>query len=457
MASVAQTLISYLTLELANTRLSSPGRMLNLYHSLTSHSAPALRGILKRRLGRGKEDAARLPERMGVPGLPRPLGKLVWFHAASVGEAQSTLILIDALLTRFPDIHVLITTGTVSSAAIMQQRLPPRAIHQFYPLDHPDWVENFLNHWSPDLILWMESELWPNMLRGIRTRNIHCVLVNAHMSRRSYRRWKHVRETAAKLLSAFDLCLAQTEQDAGYYTRLRAVAVRVRDNVKYSADPLPFDPNALTALKSALHSRPVWLYASTHAGEEDMACRLHTELQKTFPNLLTIIAPRHPERREEILATCESHHLTACLRGPDLVAPSATDQIYIADTLGELGLFYRLVPLACIGRSFSNDGGGGHNPIEAAMLGCAVLHGPHVQNQQQIFAEMNQANAAQRLETEEEFLVTLRHLLKTPSDLTELQIRGSKFAQDKATVLVQIMKDLEPLLIDCGIMAENKP
>src|SRR5690606_34814821 len=119
------------------------------------------------------------------------------------------------------------TTGTVSSAAIMQQRLPPRAIHQFYPLDHPEWVENFLNHWSPDLILWMESELWPNMLRGIRTRNIHCVLVNAHMSHRSYRRWKRVRGTAAKLLSAFDLCLAQTEQDAGYYTRLRAVAVRV--------------------------------------------------------------------------------------------------------------------------------------------------------------------------------------------------------------------------------------
>lgn len=435
--------------------------MLNLYHSLTSHSAPALRGILKRRLRRGKEDAARLPERMGEPGLPRPHGKLVWFHAASVGEAQSTLILIDALLTRFPDIHVLITTGTVSSAAIMQQRLPPRAIHQFYPLDHPQWVENFLNHWSPDLILWMESELWPNMLRGIRTRNIHCVLVNAHMSRRSYRRWKHVRETAAKLLSAFDLCLAQTEQDAGYYTRLRAVAVRVRDNVKYSADPLPHDPSALTAIKAALQStlrpRPVWLFASTHAGEEDIACRLHLELQKTYPDLLTIIAPRHPERREEILTTCQAHNLTTRLRSRDLVAPAATDQIYIADTLGELGLFYRLAPMACIGRSFSNDGGGGHNPIEAAMLGCAVLHGPHVQNQHQIFAEMDQAQASIRVDTEQDFLAALHHLFKNPAALTELQIRGSKFAQDKATVLVQIMNDLEPLLIDCGIMADGKP
>jgi len=430
--------------------------MLDLYHSLTSRSAPAFRGLLRTRLRRGKEHAIRLPERMGQPGLPRPKGKLVWFHAASVGEAQSTLILINALLVRFPDLHILVTTGTLTSASLMQQRLPPRAIHQFYPLDHPAWVETFLNHWAPDMILWMESELWPNMLKAIRARNIHCVLVNARMSRRSYRRWKHFRETAATLLSAFDLCLAQTPEDAESFLKLRAINVHVRDNLKYSADPLPFDRNELDRLQTVLAGRPVWLYASTHDGEEDLACAIHKKLQKNHPNILTVIVPRHPERRNDILAQCQKQGVQARLRGDTLSPPELGDQIYIADTLGELGLFYRLCPMACIGRSFSKDGGGGHNPIEAAQLGCAVLHGLAIQNLQQIFTEMDDAGAAQLVATPETLFTTLEHFLSNPPDLTELQIKGSRFAQEKAEVLAHIMNDLEPYLVDCGIMESKR-
>ncbi len=429
--------------------------MLHFYHLLTRHSAPLLRHILQTRLRRGKEDEARLPERMGRPGLPRPAGKLVWFHAASVGEAQSTLILIDALLARFPALHVLVTTGTRSSATIMEQRLPDRATHQFYPVDHPDWIESFINHWNPDMILWMESELWPNMLRAIRMRNIHCVLVNAHMSKKSYYRWKNAPKTISALLSAFDLCLAQTEQDAFYYRSLGAVSVKVSDNLKYSATPLPFEQEALDLLKKAIKDRPIWLYASTHAGEEDLSCRLHLELEKKYPNLLTIIVPRHPERRNDILSICHSYKMNARLRGDGLDLPQDKDQIYVADTLGELGLFYRLSPVSCIGRSFSDDGGGGHNPIEAALLGSAVLHGPNVQNQVAIFHEMDKADASICVNNEYQFLEKLNHLLSDPSALNTLQENGKAFSVKKSSVLIQVIQNLEPFLIDSGINAKG--
>lgn len=429
--------------------------MLGLYHSLTKYSAPALKRVLQNRVRRGKEDPQRLVERMGKSAKARPSGKLVWFHAASVGEAQSTLILVNALLSRFPALNILVTTGTVTSASLMEKRLTGRAIHQYYPLDHPDWVRGFLDHWKPDLILWMESELWPNMLREIRVRNIYCVLLNARMSRRSYRRWKKLRETAASLLSAFDLLLAQTQEDADFFLNLHATNVRVRDNLKYAADPLPYNEMQLARLKEATQGRPLWVYASTHAGEENLACDLHKQLRLLIPGLLTIIVPRHPERRVEIMKLCNEAALAVRLRTQDLVMPRSGDDIYIADTLGELGLFYRLSPITCIGRSFSNDGGGGHNPIEPAQLGSAVLHGPNIQNLTQIFAEMDEAGAALRVATPDELLHKLQTLFTDHEALAAQCEKGLAFARTKAESLPQILDDIHAYLIDAGIAAEN--
>lgn len=430
--------------------------MLSVYHSLTKYSAPALRRVLKTRLARGKEDQSRIRERMGQPGLPRPAGKLVWFHAASVGEAQSTLVLINALLARYPDIHILVTTGTVTSAALMGQRLPGRAIHQYYPLDHPAWVEAFLNHWNPDLVLWMESELWPNMLHAIRERNIHAVLINARMSRRSYRRWKKARNTAARLLSAFDLCIAQTAEDAESFLKLGTINVRVRDNLKYSAEPLPCDSTHLNQIKTSLEDRPVWLYASTHDGEEQLACALHAALKKDVPGLLTIIVPRHPSRGQNIQTLCSASGLNVRLRTDACLPPEAGDDIYIADTLGELGLFYRITPIACIGRSFSNDGGGGHNPIEAAQLGCVVLHGPNVQNLKQIYEEMDDSLAAICLPTQDHFYQTLKQFFMNPGALEIARKRSTDFAKAKMDSVDILFRDMEPLLVDSGIMKDDR-
>jgi 3-deoxy-D-manno-octulosonic-acid transferase len=419
--------------------------ILKLYETLMNASGPFLTRLLEKRCRKGKEDRQRLPERTGHASRFRAKGKLVWFHAASVGEAQSTLTLIDALLARNPALHILVTTGTVSSANLMQRRLPPHTIHQYYPLDRPEWVKAFLDHWTPDLVLWMESEIWPSMLSEIKARNIPAALINARLSSRSFRRWRLARPFIRRILSTFSLILAQGEEDAAHLRALGAQNVQITDNLKYSAEPLPCDQDILNGLQNLLDHRPVWLYASTHAGEEEMACRLHARLKLALPGLLTIIVPRHPERRAEILQHAESTGLKARLRSAN-PRPDAQDDIYIADTLGELGLFYRLCPITCIGRSFSHDGGGGHNPIEAALLGCAVLHGPHVQNLARIFRDIDQSGAALAMKDETELARTLQRLLQNPAELRQQQQKASRFAGDKEKVLDLVLTELDPLL-----------
>lgn len=420
--------------------------MLTLYSAAMGAGTPLIKKVLLQRSRMGKEDPARLTERMGIYNKPRPAGPLAWFHAASVGEAQSTLILINALQKQTPFQNILVTTGTVTSAKLMEQRLPPGAFHQFFPVDHPQWTKNFLDHWKPDAILWMESELWPNMLLEIARRKIPVALINARLSEKSAQRWRLARRQIKKLLGGFSLFLAQTEEDAATFRAWDAKNVMVCDNLKYAADPLPCIEKELTNLRDAVKDRPLWLYASTHDGEEDIACRIHAHIKKKIPDLLTVIIPRHPERREAIQAICEKHGVSARLRGSGHSIPQKGDDIYIADTLGELGLFYRLCPVACIGRSFSRDGGGGHNPIEAAQLDCAVLHGPRVQNLARIYEEMDKAGAALCMKDEKDFQARLERLLSDPGKLAALQNRGAYFVREKAKVLETVMNALSQII-----------
>lgn len=436
----------------------STSSLLQAYQALAGVSAPLLQGLLRRRAGRGKEDPARLAERQGIAGRGRPDGALLWVHAASVGEAQSALILIAHLLQASPQAHILVTSGTVTSAALMQGRLPPRAFHQFYPLDHPAWVARFLDHWRPDLILWMESEIWPNMLSAIRDRRIPAALVNARLSSASFGKWMMVRPLARAVLSCFSLILCQTQKDAERFTLLGAAPVLVTGNLKYSARPLPADKTELQRLQMQLGTRPVWVYASSHAGEEALACRVHQQLKAALPDLLTILVPRHPHRRGDIMTICQSFQLSCLLRSTEKAPPEDDTDIYIVDTMGELGLFYRLSAAACIGRSFSDDGGGGHNPIEAAQLHCAVLYGPHVQFQQEIYDEMREAGAAQNLRNEAELGSTLYLLFTNPQELKDLQDRAHDFAKSRESVIHDVMAALDPLLQDAlpGGFAEMK-
>ena len=419
--------------------------LLNLYQTLLEAAAPALELLLKRRLAHGKEDAVRIGERKGQTNLRRPAGRLIWLHGASVGEAQSTLILIEQLRARFPDTTILLTTGTVTSAHFMAQRLPAGVIHQYYPVDRPGWVNSFLAHWQPDFVLWMESELWPAMMCALQERKVPAILLNARMSPRSLSRWQIAPGTVSFLLQSFTKILTQTETDAQSFRALGATSVRVSGNLKYAAAALPVNESDLETLRQAAGNRPRWVYASTHKGEEELACRLHKTLAQDIPGLLTIIVPRHPERRADIVNSCRGLGVSLQLRSADKTPPETGTDIYIADTLGELGLFYRFAPVACIGRSFSNDGGGGHNPIEAAQLGCAVLHGPHIQNLRAIYHDMGQALAVREVHDENDFAKTLKIMLTDFPQREKLSRAGLEFISTQHDILNQVIADIVPV------------
>jgi len=424
--------------------------LLKLYRQLTHAAGPALDLLLGLRVKKGKEDPARLMERRGKPARPRPAGNLVWVHAASVGESQSALILIHAIERLAPSVNILVTTGTVTSATLMERRLPPHAFHQYVPLDQPQWVNDFLNHWKPDLALWMESELWPNMLLSLKARAIPAVLVNARLSEKSFSNWKFVKNAAKEILDTFSMILAQTDKDTAHFHALSATHAFTSDNIKYSAAPLPFDPLALSTLELATESRKIWVYASTHDGEEDLACRVHKRLKENIPDILSIIVPRHPERRDDIAKTCFQNGLSYRLRSHHAALPAPDDDIYIADTLGELGLFYRLSPIAMIGRSFSNDGGGGHNPVEAAQLGCAVLTGPNNQYQRQLYDDMRAAGAVIDTIDEEELYNALYSLLSNDTALASAREKTAAFAAQKTHVIDHVLQKLSPVLQTLG-------
>ncbi len=406
---------------------------------------PLLTAILNKRCKAGKELPSRIQEKKSIITKPRPSGKLIWIHAASVGEAQSTLVLINNFLSMNKALNIMVTTGTLTSAQLMEEKLPKQAFHQFYPLDHPKWVEKFINHWKPNAVIWMESELWPNMLNEISKCDIPAILVNAHMSEKSFNSWKRVKPLAKAALSAFNKILCQTEIDKERFTELGASNAVVTNNLKYSAQALEYDEILLNNIINITKNRPIWLYASTHAGEEEIACEVHIELKKQFPDLLTIIVPRHPERRDDIKESCKKFNLDIKFRGAGKNLPKNNTDIYIADTLGELGLFYTVSPLACIGRSLSDDGGGGHNPIEAAQLGCAVIHGANIQNLQDIFNEMNEAEAAICVHDAKELQSLISALLNDNNKMRRLQNAGKKYSDDKNNIIEKVMSEIKPV------------
>lgn len=416
--------------------------MYKTYRMLTLCSGMFLSILLNKRCKAGKEIPNRVLEKKGISGKKRPSGTVLWIHAASVGESQSALILIKHILKLNAQINILVTTGTVTSSELMEHRLPTQAFHQFFPLDHPKWVEKFINHWQPDAVIWMESELWPNMLNEIKKNNIPAILVNGHMSEKSFSSWKKMASLAKTTLSAFSKILCQSETDKTYFDQLGAKETIVTDNLKYSADALDFNQDCFDALFLSIKDRPIWLYASTHKGEEDIACDIHKTLKKKFPDLLTIIVPRHPERREEITELCRPYDLKITFRGSDKALPDENDDIYIVDTLGELGLFYSLTSIACIGRSFSDDGGGGHNPIEAAQLNCAILHGPNVQNLQDIFDDMDTDKAALCMRDPKHLCDTLAILLSNDNETAILQSAALEYSNKKTHIIEHIMSEI---------------
>ncbi len=417
--------------------------MRRLYRALTVLASPLITFYLGRRRRAGKEDPERYPERLGVAGAARPDGRLVWVHGASVGEALAALPLIERILEGSDSLHVLVTTGTVTSARLMAERLPPRAFHQYAPIDRPDAVRGFLDHWRPDLALWSESEFWPNLLTDAQGRGLPMILVNGRMSDRSYKRWKLMRGVIRPLLGGFALCLAQSEQDAMRLRDLGAAEVHAMGNLKSAAPPLPVDQAALDEMRAAVGSRPLWLAASTHPGEETLAAASHRALAANRPGLLTVIAPRHPERGPVIAAGLRDSGLTVALRSAGEPITENTD-IYLADTLGELGLFYRLTPVAFVGGSLVPHGG--QNPLEPARLDCAIVYGPHMANFAAFTAAFATAQGAMEAADGAGLTAALGKLLNDPDERHRRIAAARAVAEAEAGVLDRVTEALAPYL-----------
>lgn len=414
-----------------------------LYRQVMRFGTPVINYWLQKRHARGKEDITRLSERRGQAACSRPAGKLIWCHAASVGESLSFLVLVNRLLERYPDAHLMMTTGTVTSAKLMADRLPGRAFHQYMPVDHPRWVAQFLDHWQPDMVIWAESEYWPNMIAEIRKRHIPAALVNARMSPKSFIRWQRVPSFIGRLLSAFDVCLAQNAAEGDRLEKLGAKKVCVSGNLKYAARPLPYNEKDCDALLAAIGTRPVWTFASTHPGEEEMAITVHQHLKQTLPDMLSLVIPRHPQRGAEIATQLRAAGLKVCVRSEGKL-PDDTDDIYLCDTIGEMGLFFSAVKPVAMGGSFVPHGG--HNPIEPAQYGCVVLYGPHMFNFLSICEDFEKVGAAWRVQDAQDLAEKLQALLQDPQQGAGVSKAAQKLTQDMASVVETIMQDLSPVL-----------
>lgn len=347
------------------------------YRVATCLAAPVVRAHVRRRALAGKEDATRLAERFGRSTRPRPPGVVVWFHAASVGELLSLAPLLERLAAAAGPFSALVTTGTVTSASLAAERLPVGAIHQYVPLDLALAVRRFLDHWRPDVAVRVESEIWPNQLEALRARGVPSLLVNARLSPASGARWCRMPGLGRRLMSGFDAVLAQSPADAERISGLRGRKVAYLGNLKAAASPLPFDEASLRALRDVVGGRPSWILASSHEGEEAAAARAHVALESAHPGLLTIVAPRHPDRGPAVVDLMERAGLRVALRSASAV-PGPHIAVYVVDTLGELGLWYRLADIAVVGGSLLPCGG--HNPLEPAALRRPILFGPHMEN-----------------------------------------------------------------------------
>ena len=360
---------------------------LTLYRALSWVAGAGAGAWRDARARRGKEDAARMGERYARYGAARPAGALVWLHAASIGESGVALTLIEALSARDPSLSFLLSTGTRTSAELVARRAPPRTTHVYAPLDRPDVVRRFFDHWRPDLGVFVESEVWPNLILDAHARRIPLALVNARMSPKSLQQWRSLPAASQRLLNAFAFVSAADARTAAALSDLRGQPVRALGNLKLAAPAPRIDAQSRAALAAEMGARPVWLAASTHPGEDEIALAAHAQLRRMADDALLILVPRHPDRGEALA------HLAAGAPRRSQDRRIGAAPVYVADTLGELAMLYELAPVALVAGSLLPHLKG-HNPVEPAKLGSAMITGPFVESFQDLFDELFAAGGA---------------------------------------------------------------
>jgi 3-deoxy-D-manno-octulosonic-acid transferase len=421
---------------------------LRAYRRLSAALTPLAPVLIRQRLKKNKEDPARLDERRGISQIERPAGPLVWIHGASVGEVLAAAALIERL--RALGMRILLTSGTVTSAEIIAKRFPTNIIHQYIPYDSPRFVARFLDHWKPSLALFIESDLWPNLIISAAKRRLPMVLINARMSQRSFPRWQKFSATIGALLGRFEICLAQSETDAERFSALGSRSVVVTGNLKLDVQAPPGDAVKLDKLMAVTRGRPIIVASSTHPGEEEIILETHKTLTSFFPKLLTVIVPRHAHRGADIAQMITVAGAQVALRSREELPHAGTD-IYVADTMGELGLFYRLSPVVFIGGSLVPHGG--QNPIEAVKLGASVVHGPHVFNFTDVYEALDGAGGAKLADSSEQLVKQLGQMLGNEAARDAAIEAGQRVVERLGGALDRTLHALEPYLMQLRLEA----
>lgn len=418
-----------------------PTLLYKLYCGLTNVAEPLIWRKVRSKLQAANVRQVRQQERLGHASLPRPTARLIWFHAASVGESLSVLSLIKHLSERLPDAEFLITSGTPTSAELIAKRLPPRTRHQYPPLDSAGPVRRFLNHWQPDAAIFVESEIWPRLIVETAQRGTPLALLNARLSEKSVAGWIKRPKTARFILGHFKLFLTQNEKTATNLIKMGAPPDRVQPgtNLKSMSDPLPVDTETLALIKDQIGDRPIWIASSTHQGEEETVLNAHATLLNQWPDLLLLLIPRHPERRSELKELVSAKGLTLSLRSADQPITAQT-QVYMADTLGELGTWYALCPIVFLGGSLQEIGG--HNPFEPAQAGAAVITGPGFYNFAETFAPLIDAGGASLVHSAADLSAAVALWLSDPAALQTAQEAAKSCVNTQATALQSVIETL---------------
>ena len=412
--------------------------ILKIYRGLSYLTYPFIQVLLAKRKKKGKEDKRRFKERLGFATTVRPQGKLIWIHGASVGESLSAMPLVNRLV-REKDVTVMVTTGTVTSAELMEKRLPKGAFHQYVPVDYPTYVKRFIRHFHPDVGLFIESDFWPNMLIEAHAQKVPLILLNGRVSDRSFRRWQRAKWFIKPLLHLFALCLGQTQEDARRLGVLGAPNTGCVGNLKFSATPMPIDEDELVAMRNAIGQRPVWVAGSTHDNEEEQAGTVHRLLQTVYPDLLTVIVPRHPNRADDIEKNLLQKGLTVHRRsrGEDVNA-----DVYLGDTIGEMGLFYRLAPIVFVGGSLIPFGG--QNMLAPMRAGACTIVGPYAFNFREIVAKAKAQKALIEVKDAVELEQTIKELMQHHTKRQEITVMGQCLANSETAVLDRVYNQLRP-------------
>ncbi len=418
--------------------------LIKSYGAATRALGPLTPIWVRKRASAGKEDPDRLNERHGESKYDRPSGTLIWFHAASVGECQMLMPVIERFHRHDPNIHILVTSGTLTSAKLMAERLPDNGLHQYVPLDYPQAVKKFLTHWNPDMAIWAESEIWPNLIRQTKAAGVPMALLNARMSEKSIAGWEKREESARSLFGAFDVILAADKHTAGGLGGILNRMIDMPGNLKDASAPLPYDKAELKRLKSELSRRPVWCAASTHPGEDKLMIKAHQQALEKHQRACLILAPRHPDRGDDIAKQLKDAGLSYVTRASNQPITQDT-QVLLFNTIGEMGLAYRLSKVTFVCGSLVN-GLSGHNPLEPARLDNAVLTGTHISSFADTYMSMISFDAAERILTPQEIGPRVSALISDKKALKVLSNRALEYAQSRDAVLDYVWDKLLPLI-----------